>query len=158
MKNLSFHLPCLWKKETHSSFSQDHSKTLFWSMSWTASLPFCFARYVSFQSLHNEQCQPEFFFVCFFALSRAAPAAYGGPRLGVELELQLLAYARATATQDPSHVCSASATYTTAHGNAGSLTYRARPGIKPATSWFLVSFINNCATTGTPQPNVFESE
>ena len=27
------------------------------------------------------------------------------PRLGVELELQLLAYATATATLDPSHVC-----------------------------------------------------
>ena len=27
------------------------------------------------------------------------------PRLGVELELQLLAYATSTATQDPSHVC-----------------------------------------------------
>ena len=27
------------------------------------------------------------------------------PRLGVELELQLLAYATATATQDLSHVC-----------------------------------------------------
>ena len=28
-----------------------------------------------------------------------------GPRLGVKLELQLLAYATATGTQDPSHVC-----------------------------------------------------
>ena len=28
------------------------------------------------------------------------------PRLGVESELQLLAYATATATQDPCHVCS----------------------------------------------------
>ena len=27
------------------------------------------------------------------------------PRLGVKLELQLLAYAAATAVQDPSHVC-----------------------------------------------------
>ena len=32
--------------------------------------------------------------------------------------------------------------YTTAHGNAGSLTYRARPGIEPASSWFLVRFIS----------------
>ena len=32
--------------------------------------------------------------------------AYGGvPRLGVELELQPVAYARAIAMQDPSHVC-----------------------------------------------------
>ena len=36
----------------------------------------------------------------------------------------------------------ASANYTTAHGNAGSLTYWARPGIKPKTSWFLVRFVS----------------
>ena len=40
------------------------------------------------------------------------------PRLGVELELQLLVYTTATATPNPSHI----ATYTTAHSNAGSLT------------------------------------
>ena len=27
------------------------------------------------------------------------------PKLGVELELQVLAYTTATATQDPSHIC-----------------------------------------------------
>ena len=32
----------------------------------------------------------------------------------------------------------ASVTYTTAHGNAGSLTHWIRPGMEPATSWFLV--------------------
>ena len=41
------------------------------------------------------------------------------PRLGGELELQLLAYATATATL----IQATSATYTTAHGNVGSLTY-----------------------------------
>ena len=25
-----------------------------------------------------------------------------------------------------------------------------RPGIEPATSWFLVGFVNHCTTTGTP--------
>ena len=40
--------------------------------------------------------------------------------------------------------------YSTAHGNAGSLTHWARPGIEPATSWFLVGFINHWATKGTP--------
>jgi len=43
-----------------------------------------------------------------------------------------------------------SATYTTAHGNAGSLTHWARAGTEPTTSWFLVGFVNHCATTGTP--------
>jgi len=36
-----------------------------------------------------------------------------------------------------------SVTYTTAHGNAGSLTHWARPGIEPATSWFPVGFISS---------------
>ena len=33
-----------------------------------------------------------------------------------------------------------SATYTTAHGNTGSLTHWVRPGIKPLSSWMLVRF------------------
>ena len=36
-----------------------------------------------------------------------------------------------------------SVTYTTAHGNTGSLTHRVRPGIEPATPWFLVGFISS---------------
>ena len=35
-----------------------------------------------------------------------------------------------------------SVTYTIAHGNAKSLTYWVRPGIKPASSWLLVRFIS----------------
>ena len=34
------------------------------------------------------------------------------------------------------------ATYTTTHGNTGSLTHGARPGIKPAYSWMLVRFVS----------------
>ena len=41
------------------------------------------------------------FFICLF---RAIPRPVDVPRLGVESELQLPAYATATATQDPSHV------------------------------------------------------
>ena len=59
------------------------------------------------------------------------------PRLGVELELQLLAYATVTAT------CVIRATsviyvYTKAHSNAGSLIHWGRPGIKPTFSWILM--------------------
>ena len=43
-----------------------------------------------------------------------------------------------------------SGTYTTAHGNAGSLSHWARPGIGPATSFFPVGFVNHWAMTGTP--------
>ena len=32
--------------------------------------------------------------------------------------------------------------YTTAHGNAGSLTHGVRPGIESASSWMLVGFIS----------------
>ena len=49
----------------------------------------------------------------------------------------------------------ASATYTTAHRNARSLTHWTRPGIQPATSWFLVGFVNHCATMGTPGLYIF---
>ena len=45
----------------------------------------------------------------------------------------------------------ASATYTTAHGNAWSLTHRVRPRIEPATSLFLVGFAHHWATMGTPK-------
>ena len=72
---------------------------------------------------------PPFLFLVF---SRAAPTAFGGS--------QAMGLIRAVAA----------ATYTTAHGNVGSLTHRARPGIEPATSWFLIRFVNYWATVGTP--------
>ena len=47
-----------------------------------------------------------FWFLFFFFLFRATPAAYGEvPRLRVQSELQLPDHTRATATQDPSHIC-----------------------------------------------------
>ena len=58
-------------------------------------------------------------FCFYFILLGAAPAAYGSSQARVESELQLLANTRATATLHPSP----SATHTTAHGNAGSLTH-----------------------------------
>ena len=45
------------------------------------------------------------FYFVFFWLFRATSQHMDVPRLGVELELQLLAYATATATWDLSHVC-----------------------------------------------------
>ena len=72
-------------------------------------------------------------------LFRAAGAAYDmeAPRLGVESELQLLTYTTAAALR----IRAASATYTTVHDDAGSLTRWARPGVRPAFSWILVGFI-----------------
>ena len=57
-----------------------------------------------------------FFFFFFFGLHWQH---MGVPRRGVKSELQLLAYATATATG----IRAAPATYTTAHGNARSLTH-----------------------------------
>ena len=52
-------------------------------------------------------------------------------------------------------IWAASVTYTTAHGNAGSLIHWARPGIEPASSsWMLVRFVNHWATTGTPRTSI----
>ena len=66
----------------------------------------------------------------------------GVPRLRVESELQLPASTIATATAMPdlSRICHLN--YSTAHGNAGSLTHWAKPGIKPASSWILVRLIS----------------
>ena len=44
-------------------------------------------------------------FYLFILLFRPAPWHVEVPRLGVELELQLLAYTTATAMQDLSHLC-----------------------------------------------------
>ena len=70
-----------------------------------------------------------FFFV--FCLFRATPA-------GVQSELQL-------PTPEPRQcqIWAVSATYARAYSNAGSLTHWARPGMEPATSWFLIRFISS---------------
>ena len=46
-----------------------------------------------------------FIYFYFFFFPRTTPTAYGGSRLGVELELQLPAYTTVTTTWDPSCVC-----------------------------------------------------
>ena len=74
-----------------------------------------------------------------FVLSGPHPQHMEVPRLGVESELLLPAYATATATTDRK----TSVTYTTAHSNAGSLTHWARPGIELATSWLLLRFVSS---------------
>ena len=72
----------------------------------------------------------------FFLLFKVAPMAYGSSQTAPQPQ-QL-------------RIQTESVSYTTAHGNAGSLTHWVRPGIEPATSWFLVRFTNPWATMGTP--------
>ena len=77
------------------------------------------------------------FFTFIFCLFRATPTAQRAPRLGVESELQLLAYATATARPDPTHSCDLH------HSSrqCQSLNPLSKAGIEPATSWILVRFI-----------------
>ena len=58
------------------------------------------------------------------------------PRLGVQSELQLPAFA--TATQDSSCVCDLHHS----HSNVRSLAHLVRSGMEPTTSWFLVGFVS----------------
>ena len=76
----------------------------------------------------------------FFVFPRAAPVAYG------ESEARGLFGAVATSP----HQSYSSVGSEPSHSNTGSLTHWARPGIEPATSWFLVRFVNHWATMGTP--------
>ena len=71
----------------------------------------------------------------FFCLFRAAPMAYGDSQARGTI-------GAAAAGLHQKHSNAVTVTYTTAHGNAGSLTHWARPGVKPATSWFLVGFVS----------------
>ena len=60
------------------------------------------------------------------------------PGLGVESELQLLAMPQPQQLR----IWAASVTYTTVHGNAGSLIHWARLGVEPASSWIPVGIIS----------------
>jgi len=81
------------------------------------------------------------FFVCLFCflLFSAIPEAYGGSQAR---GLIVIGATAASHRHSHSQIQASSVTYTTAHGNTRSLTHWARPGIKPATSWFLVRFIS----------------
>ena len=84
-----------------------------------------------------------FIYLVFWSFLGPLPQHVEVPRLGVKLEL--------SATPQPQQhgIWAESATYTTAHGNAGPLTHWARSGLEPATSWLLVRFVNYCTRMGT---------
>ena len=79
-----------------------------------------------------------FFFFFFFYFLGLQLWHMEIPRLGDESVLQLSAYATATAMPDLSHV------WDLRHSSRQSqiLTHWVRPGIEPATSWFLIRFIS----------------
>ena len=71
-------------------------------------------------------------------LFRAAPTAYGGFQARGRISYSC----HPTPQPQQCGIWAPSATYTTAHGNAGSLTHWARPGIEPASSWMLIRFVS----------------
>ena len=73
-----------------------------------------------------------FYFINRF---RAILVAYGGS--------QARGLVRAIPEPQQCRIWATSATYTTAHGNAGSLTHWTRPGIEPVYLWVLVRFISS---------------
>ena len=81
-----------------------------------------------------------FFFV--FCRFRAASMtqAYGGSQARGLIRATYSCWS--TPQPQQHHIRAAYSTYTTAHGNTGSLTHWVRPGIEPAISWFLVGFIS----------------
>ena len=73
----------------------------------------------------------------FFCLLRAAPVAYGSSQArGWTLSCSC----QPTPQPQQLKIQAASVTYTTAHGNARSLTCWARSGMEPTSSWILVRF------------------
>ena len=87
-------------------------------------------------------------YVCLF---RGIPMAYGGSQ--TRGQIGDVVTGRPTPQPQQHLTPAASATYTTAHSSAGSLTHWVRPGIKPVSSWILVRFVSICfpwAMTRTP--------
>ena len=89
--------------------------------------------------MQSEICIFSFFlFLFLFCFFGPHPWHMAFPSLGVKTELQLLAFA----TAKQRGIQSASATYTTVHRNARSLTHKARPRTEPEPSWILLRFIS----------------
>ena len=115
-------------------------------MSWKSYLPLFFFFFFFGRSLWRIG-----FLFLFFLLFRASPIAYGGSQARGWIRATPVGLATATATQDPSHVCSLH----DSHGNARSLTHWGRPGIEPATSWFLVGFVSDVPQRELPLINFY---
>ena len=76
-----------------------------------------------------------------FVFFRAAPRAYGGSQVRglIGAVVAGLHHSHSNGRSEP-----------TAHSNAGFLTHRARPGMEPEISWFLVGFVSAAPGRGTP--------
>ena len=100
---------------------------------------------ISYEQL--KQVSIYLFIYCLFAFSRAVPAAYGGSQARGLIGAVAAAFARAIAPWDLSHACNPHHS-SRQHGILNPLS-KARD--RTCTSWFLVGFVNQCTTTGTPE-------
>ena len=91
---------------------------------------------------HLPQCLNQFLSFFFFFFLELHLQHLKVPRLGVELELQLLGLHHSHSNVKSEPPREDSATYTTACSNTGSLTHQARPEVEPASSWILVRFVS----------------
>ena len=98
------------------------------------------------KKLSSRRCQKFptilIFFFFFFLFFRAAPETYGSSqaRAWIGAIAAGLCHSHSNAG---SRIQAEPATSTTAHGNVGSSTHWARPGIEPASSWMPVRFLNH---------------
>ena len=99
------------------------------------------------QCLADNRCFFFSFYYFFFSLFRTTPAAYGRS----QARGWIWAGAVSLCHSHNNAGAAASATYTTAHGNARSLTHWARPGIKLTSLQTLCLILTRWATMETPR-------
>ena len=80
------------------------------------------------------------YFILFYLLFRATPIAYEGSQARDLIGATAAALCQ---SHEQCQIQAMSVTYNIAHGNTGSLTWWSKPGVEPATSWFLVGFISD---------------
>ena len=117
--------------ETNLIFSLDSCYKV-WLFSKSEEIIFFFLMFLTSFSV--------FFF--FFVLFKAAPTAHGGS------QARGLQSHSCQPQPQQRQIWASSVTYTTAHGNARSLTHWARPGTEPTTSWFLVGCVSTAPWQG----------
>ena len=125
---------CTFVFDASSTGSLHRNAWAFWGTELTSWLSWLFQTYSHSAghwsslpdhcTVYNQYIRFLSFFLFFLDLFRVSPMAYGS-------------------FQAREHkIWAVSATYTTPHGNAGSLTCWLRPEIEPASSWIVVRFIS----------------
>ena len=85
---------------------------------------------------------PSFSISLFFFFLKAVPTSHGN-FLGYGSNRSYSCWPAPQPQPQPHGIWASSATYVTAHCNAGSLIHWVRPGIEPTSSWILVGFVSS---------------